>query len=180
MTVIAHFDLLLAFFFGLIWLGIVLHLRIKRRKSFEYLALLTIFYAYLYKVLDYTLFQFQSLLFLKHFAPNLMLKGSTAGESLNLIPLLTLTSADLKTSLLNILLFVPFGLGLPFVTRLRMKWVLIVGALVSVGIEVLQFLTGYLAGMTFRVADINDVLFNTVGVLIGYFLFLGITLILRK
>jgi len=168
-------SILLILAFGIIWLGMFAFLRVKKGKSYTYLLLFTIFFVYLYKVLDYTLFQFQSLLLLKHFMPGLMLNGVAAGQSLNLIPLLTLTSADLKTSLLNILLFVPFGLGLPFVTKLRLKKVITAGALFSVAIELLQLVTGLLAHMTFRIADINDVIFNTLGTAVGYGLFLAIS-----
>src|SRR5437868_2959539 len=102
MGLVTYFDSLTILLFGLIWFGIVTFLRSKRGKGFVYLAFFTIFYAYLFKVLDYTLFQFQSLLLLKYFAPGLILRGQEAGKEMNLIPLLTLTSEDLKTSLLNI------------------------------------------------------------------------------
>jgi glycopeptide antibiotics resistance protein len=159
--------------FGLIWIGIAAFVRLKRKKSLVYLLFFTIFYIYLFKVLDYTLIQFQSLLLLKHFAPNLMLRGQPAGKSLNLVPLITLTSEQIKTSLLNILLMIPFGLGLPFITNFRMKKVVCIGALFSLAIELLQLITGLVAKMTFRIADINDVIFNTVGVAVGYVLFVG-------
>ena len=45
--------------------------------------------------------------------------------------------------------------------------------LFSTVIELLQLMTGFLAGITFRVADINDVIFNTAGVAIGHLLFVG-------
>jgi glycopeptide antibiotics resistance protein len=156
-----------------IWLGIVAFLRVRKKKSLVQLLLFTIFYIYLYKVLDYTLFQFQSLLLLKHFIPGLMLNGVTAGNTVNLIPLITLTSDDLRTSLLNILLMMPFGFGLPFLTNYSVKRILVMGALFTVAIELLQLLTGLTAKMTFRIADINDVVFNMVGVAIGYVLFVG-------
>jgi glycopeptide antibiotics resistance protein len=165
------FNLLTALLFGLIWIGIVTFLRLK--KSLAYLIFFTIFYIYIFKVLDYTLFQFQSLILLKHFIPDLILNGQTAGEEMNLIPLLTLTPQDLTTSLLNILLLIPFGFGLPFITNYRMKKIVVMGALFSIVIEYLQLITGVMAKMTFRVADINDVIFNTVGAAIGYILFLG-------
>lgn len=160
------------FIFGLVWLGAVAFLKLKKRKSLVYLLFFTLFYIYLYKVLDYTLFQFQSLLFLRHFEPSLMLKGQTAEKSLNLIPLVTLRLTDVKTSFLNILLFIPFGFGLPFISNLRMKKLVIIGALFSLGIEFLQFITGFAAKTAFRIADINDVIFNTVGVVLGYLVFL--------
>ena len=171
MEFVTHFNLVIAFVFALIWIGIVSFLRLKKGKSFTYLLLFTIFYVYLFKVLDYTIFQFQSLLVIKHFIPNLMLRGADPGKSLNLIPLATLTAADVKTSLLNILLFIPFGFGLPFITNLRMRNVVIVGTLASIAIESLQLITGLIGGITFRIADINDVIFNTVGVIVGCILY---------
>lgn len=159
---------------GLIWLCIVLFLRFKKKKSLTYVFFFTLFYVYLFKVLDYTQFQFQSLLLLNHFLPGaLMLRGETAVENMNLVPLLTLTPEDLKTSLLNILLMIPFGFGLPFITTLRLKKIVMVGALFSIGIECLQLITGLVAHMTFRIVDINDVIFNTLGVASGYIVFVG-------
>jgi glycopeptide antibiotics resistance protein len=172
-----YFDLLIVLLFGLIWIGIVTFLRLK--KSLAYLIFFTIFYVCIVKVLDYTLFQFQSLVLLKHFMPDLILNGQTVGEDMNLIPFITLTSQDLKTSLLNILLLVPFGFGLPFLTNYRMKKIVVIGALFSIGIELMQLITGFMAKMTFRIADINDVIFNTVGVAIGYLLFVGFVRIYR-
>ena len=166
-------DIFTILLFGLIWFCTVLFLRLKRKKRLVYLLFFTIFCIYLYKVFDYTLFQFQSLVLLKYFMPDLVLNGLSVEKSTNLIPLLTLTFEDLKTSLLNILLLVPFGFGLPFITNHRMKQVVGIGALFSIAIEFVQFMTGFMAGITFRVADINDVLFNTTGVAIGYLLFVG-------
>jgi len=100
-----------------------------------------------------------------------MLNGETSQQSINLVPLITLRWADLTTSLLNILLFVPFGFGLPFAATVRMKQAVLAGALFSIGIELLQLFTGVVSGITFRVADVNDVLFNTLGATVGYALF---------
>jgi glycopeptide antibiotics resistance protein len=174
-----YFDILTVLLFGLIWIGIVAFLLLKKKKSLVYLIFFTIFYVYLFKVLDYTLIQFQSLLLLKYFAPDLILNGQTAGKSMNLVPLITLTSQDLKTSLLNILLLIPFGFGLPFITNFRMKKVVVIGALFGIVIEFLQLITGFIARITFRIADINDVIFNTVGVVVGYILFVGFVRICR-
>jgi glycopeptide antibiotics resistance protein len=172
-------DLLILLLFGLLWVGIVAFLRLKKRRSLVYLAFLTVFYIYMFKVLDYTLLQFQSLLLLKYFMPHLILRGQAAEESLNLIPIFTLAPQDLNTSLLNIVLLIPFGFGLPFITNRQLKDVVALGALLSVTIEFLQLVTGLMAGITFRVADINDVIFNTVGVVIGYFLFVGFVRVYR-
>lgn len=165
---------------GLIWLGIVAFLMLKKRKRLVYVLFFTILYIYIYQVFDYTLLQFQSLLLLKHFVPGLMLRGVEAGRSVNLIPLVTLTQEDVKTSLLNILMMVPFGFGLPFITNFRFKKVVVVGLLLSIIIELLQLITGFMANTTFRIADINDVIFNTAGVVIGYILFVAFVRIYRS
>ena len=144
-----------------------------------YWLFFTIFFVYLYKVLDYTLLQFQSLLLLKQFNPNLMLNGIEAGKTLNLIPLITITLEDLNTSLLNIVLMIPFGFGLPFITEFRMKKIVVNGAFFSIAIELLQLVTGIIGKITFRIADINDVIFNTFGVTVGYMLFIGFVRIYR-
>jgi glycopeptide antibiotics resistance protein len=164
-------DVSIIAIFGLIWLGIVAFLRFKKKKDVVYLLLFTLFYIYIFKVLDYTLFQFQSLIILKYFMPHLMLNGVEAGKNMHLIPLADLTLRDLKTSLLNILLFIPFGFGLPFVTHFRMKKILVTGMLFSIAIELLQLVSGLVAHMTFRIADINDVIFNTIGVALGCILY---------
>ena len=174
-----YFDLLTVLLFGLIGIGIVAFLRLKKKKSLAYLIFFAVFYVYIVKVLDYTLFQFQSLVLLKYFMPDLILNGQAVGKSMNLIPLITLTPKDIETSLLNILLLIPFGFGLPFITDLRMRRVVVLGALFSIVIEFLQLITGFMAKITFRIADINDVIFNTAGVAIGYLLFVGFVRIYR-
>jgi glycopeptide antibiotics resistance protein len=165
---------------GLIWLAIAAFILLKKKKGLVHVLFFTIFYIYLYKVLDYTFLQFQSLLLLQHFVPNLMLRGVEAGRSLNLIPLATLGVEDVKTSLLNILMMLPFGFGLPFITNFRMRKVVIAGLLLSIAIEFLQFITGFMANTTFRVADINDLIFNTAGVAIGYMLFVAFVRVYRR
>jgi glycopeptide antibiotics resistance protein len=174
-----YLDLLIVLIFGVIWIGMVRFLWLKKKKGPVYLMFFTVFYVYIVKVLDYTLFQFQSLVLLKHLDPGLILNGQTAEKSMNLIPLITLTRQDLETSLLNVLLLIPFGLGLPFITNSRMKQTVVMGALFSIVLEWLQLFTGFLAKITFRIADINDVIFNTVGAAIGYILFIGFIRIYR-
>jgi glycopeptide antibiotics resistance protein len=74
----------------------------------------------------------------------------------------------------------PFGFGLPFITRQPFKRVVIAGFFFSVLIELLQLITGYMANTTFRVADINDVIFNTLGVAIGFVLFAQFIRVYRR
>jgi glycopeptide antibiotics resistance protein len=174
------FNIGLLLISGLVWLGIAAFLFLERKNDLLYLFFFTIFFIYIVKVLDYTVIQFQMLILLKYFMPNLMLQGVATGESINLIPLITLSGEGIKTSLLNVLLFVPFGFGLPFVKRISLKKIILAGALFSICIELLQFVTGHFAQTTFRIADINDVLFNTLGSFLGGVLCIVFVLLYRK
>jgi len=165
--------------FAVLWVVLLVILRVRREAGWVHLLLVAIFGAYLYAVLDVTLLQFQSLLLLKLFQPDLIVRGIEAAQSLNFVPLVGLSIGDLPTSLLNILMLVPFGFGLPFLTGFRFAQVVASGALFSLAIEALQLATGQWAGTTFRVTDINDVIFNTTGAAIGYLLFIGFLRLLR-
>ena len=80
----------------------------------------------------------------------------------NFIPLRGMLT-DITNSYLNILLFVPLGIFVPCLWpeyRSMMKTVGL-GLMTSLGIEILQI-------FTFRATDINDVITNVAGTMIGY------------
>ena len=68
----------------------------------------------------------------------------------------------------NVLLGIPFGFLVPFVWRVPLSSVLAAGLCFSLSIEAVQWLVTRL-GVAFpsRAVDINDVILNTLGVLIG-------------
>ena len=85
--------------------------------------------------------------------------------SLTLVPFLPMV-ADFKNTILNIILFVPLGIMLPFIWKKynTLKATLIFGFMMSLSIELLQL-------FTYRATDINDLIANTLGTVLGYFLF---------
>lgn len=85
--------------------------------------------------------------------------------SLTLIPFLPMI-ADLKNTILNIILFVPLGIMLPFLWRKfrTLRATMLFGFGMSLSIEILQILT-------YRATDINDLIANTFGTVLGYFIF---------
>jgi len=172
MGIIIDFDSSTVLISAIIWIGIVVFLRRKRNKPVVYLFFFTIFFAYIITILKYTQFP----IYLTKYIPAY---GQTVWTNMNLVPLVGLGYRDLMTSLLNVLLFIPFGFGLPFVTHMRFRSVIIAAAFFSVVLEILQLLSALVAGRTFRVVDINDVIFNTLGVAIGYVLFVGFICVLR-
>ena len=85
--------------------------------------------------------------------------------SLTLTPFLPMI-ADFKNTILNIILFIPLGIMLPFLWNKydTLRETLFFGFLMSLAIELLQILT-------YRATDINDLIANTIGAVLGYFVF---------
>lgn len=84
--------------------------------------------------------------------------------NINIIPL---SDGFSLSFILNILLFIPLGLLCPLISRTfeRARNMLFVGLGLSMFIEILQLFTLY------RATDINDLLTNIVGTMIGYLCF---------
>ena len=94
----------------------------------------------------------------------------TAEHDVSLMPFITFERAKIKPELyrtmyMNMLLFLPFGMSMPFVfaEKVKMKGLLTIGAglLLSVAVESVQFF--------FRLGncETDDVIMNTTGVIIG-------------
>ncbi|MFS0706062.1 VanZ family protein [Cellulomonas sp. 179-A 9B4 NHS] len=82
----------------------------------------------------------------------------------NLVPL---GSGDPAGLWLNLVLFVPLGVLLPLlVPGLRTRGVVLAGALVSLAVELVQLVAGLAVGGG-RVSDVDDLLANTLGALVG-------------
>lgn len=100
------------------------------------------------------------------------------GRYLNLTPIPFHTppyaldsNAYLHTQMLNILLTIPLGFGIHFVRRVSAKQMLWLAIGVGLVIEGTQLLISLLLRYPYRYIDINDVLMNLLGVLLGYGLF---------
>ena len=72
----------------------------------------------------------------------------------------------------NLLAFVPLGLLLPIAFR-RLAWplVIVAGLLLSVAIETTQYMLSINLGHGYRAADIDDVIVNVAGTVVGLVLF---------
>ncbi len=98
-------------------------------------------------------------------------RGSGSGtKEINLIPFITFTYATVENEMyrmlfMNVALFIPFGLSLPFALpdKLRHKYLFTVisGALISVAVEASQYF------FNLGRCETDDVLMNTLGVIIG-------------
>lgn len=88
----------------------------------------------------------------------------------NLIPIIDIVSdpmAYIVNTLLNILLFMPLGFLMPVIWNgyRSMKKTVLFGFGLSVMIEMLQM-------FTFRLTDIDDLIFNTIGAAAGYYIYI--------
>lgn len=84
----------------------------------------------------------------------------------NLIPLIDIATSPLdyiRNTILNIIMFAPFGFLLPMLWKeyRSLRKVALAGFLLSLFIEILQI-------FTFRLTDVDDLITNTAGTVIGY------------
>ena len=105
------------------------------------------------------------------------LGGIKLGRDVNLIPFKDFAH---MTSLLNIVMFIPIGFLQGFVVKNNWKKTIIVGFILSLVVESSQLLVNMLIGYNFRTFDVNDLIFNTIGALIGYLILFGIISLLKK
>lgn len=76
----------------------------------------------------------------------------------------------LKQVVGNIILFLPMGFVLPLIfTNIHtIRKVILIGFLASLSIELLQALGGLWIGYNYRAANIDDLIFNVLGTVIGF------------
>lgn len=82
--------------------------------------------------------------------------------SFSFVPVIGMLS-DIKNSILNIILFIPLGILLPLMNEryVKLKNTALFGLCMTFAIEILQI-------FTFRLTDINDIITNFAGTVIGY------------
>ena len=80
----------------------------------------------------------------------------------------------------NILLTVPFGMGIQYITRIKPQIALWAVLAVGLAIELTQLTISIVIGIRYRTVDVTDVILNTIGSLIGFIIFLILSLILKS
>jgi len=81
---------------------------------------------------------------------------------------------------LNAILTIPFGFGLGYFRRPGWLKLLFWALLTGLALEGIQLLVILAVGTLYHTVDINDVILNALGVIIGYCLFLLVKQILQK
>jgi glycopeptide antibiotics resistance protein len=153
---------------------------VLRRRGIFYLLFFSIFWVYLLVLVSVTVFpiplgmgggfKFETIW--------AQIVSMFKFSGLNLIPLYFGNCWDLPRACAigiyeNILMTVPFGFGINFIARLRKRDFIWLAFAVGLVIEATQFALDLLLGGVYRTVDVNDVLFNALGVWIGSGLFFG-------
>ncbi|MGC4378809.1 VanZ family protein [Fictibacillus sp. Mic-4] len=165
---------------------IILFINFKQKKAIIEQLFLIVLYIYIVAVLAITIFPipFQKELLL-------FLKGGAKGfqPSNNYIPFESIYNLTKKAPTVffkqvfgNILLFAPLGFYLPLVCRKcsKFKHVFFTGLFFSLSIEILQAAISFVIGFRYKVFDIDDIILNTIGTILGFILLLSIRPLLAK
>ena len=109
-------------------------------------------------------------------------------EKINLAPLYFLDFGNLQVTLrwffrdlfLNIAMTIPLGMGIAYFIKPGLVKALLLALLSGLATEGVQLLLILISGVNYRSVDINDVIANTCGVLIGYGFYWVIKKIFQK
>lgn len=72
----------------------------------------------------------------------------------------------------NILMTIPFGIMLPMIFRTDKKWLYLLYSLgLTVFIEIMQFVVGFVLNTFYRTTDIDDIILNFSGAVIGLIIY---------
>ena len=156
-----EYDLLIGFAILLVLLPILYW----RKRSLSYLLFFSIFWIYLLAVVQVVFFPI---------AINPDQNGAFS-LSINLIPFYfrdcSMLGLCIRDILENIILTIPFGLGINFLTRIKPGNIIWLAITIGFGFELYQLLISLVLRNGFRAVDINDSILNGTGVLLGYILF---------
>lgn len=114
-------------------------------------------------------------------------RGMDLGDRLNLELFATIDRAlelgsrspSFRLMLGNIAAFIPFGILLPMIVRTRWSFAFVaIAALgLSAAIELGQLAISVWLGYAYRSTDIDDIILNTLGALVGYLGFVAVTIL---
>ena len=161
--------------FTAIWLMVRVAIWIKQKRiDWKREAFLLLMYINLAVIIRFAFFPMSKVD--GHIQPLVFDIATAFPFRVNLLPLVNLFDYDSKRDLLlnvigNAAMFIPSGIVLPFVyKRLNSFWkVLLAGIGISLCIEIIQL------PFSVRATDIDDLILNTIGVIVGY----GIVTLIR-
>lgn len=155
---------------GILALMVALAILWRRQHNFAYLFFFALFWLYLLLGLDKVFFPIH----INGEYVNVMRQSPLASQ-INLVPFYfgpyPMSVGGFIGLVNNIVLTVPFGFGLNFILRLRARSFIGLAFALGLSVELTQLMISLVLGYPYRTIDVNDVLMNAAGVLLGYGLF---------
>lgn len=149
---------------------------IYKKEKIEMIIFKTCLYIYSCGVIKYTLFPILiSSQLLKDRAEDI------SGSFFNLVPFHTIneifiTGVNIESVMqviFNIVMYMPLGILLPLCfNKISWKTVFLIGLSTSICIELLQLIQNIIYQAPFKFTDVDDIILNVFGNVIGYFIFL--------
>ena len=135
------------------------------------LIYITLLYCYFIGVVYYTIFPIYN-----DEAMREAMGSISFSNNVNIVPFKDILNTS---AVLNIIMTIPFGFLLPFVLKISAKKTIVIGIMFSLLIETAQLLIGLYFDFTVRLIDVNDVICNSLGVILGYMMFFVVIKITR-
>ncbi|MEO8392947.1 MAG: VanZ family protein [Chloroflexota bacterium] len=155
---------------GVIALDVAVVVRWRQTHHLPRVFCLMIFGLYLLLILDKVFFPI-----VVSVVPTVRLWELPPSLFINLIPFnfdfSQLPAQMFQQVFLNVLLTVPFGFGISFVTPFSSRRIVWLALALGLSFELGQLVISVLLTYPYRIIDVNDVLLNALGVLIGYGMF---------
>lgn len=155
---------------GILVLIVILVILWRRRHNLSYLFFFTIFWAYMMLGLDKVFFPIQ----INGEYVDVMRQIPLISQ-INLVPFYfgqyPMSAGGLIGIINNIVFTVPFGFGLNFIMQLRTRNFIWLAFALGLGFEITQLIISLVLRYPYRTIDVNDVIMNATGVLVGYGLF---------
>jgi len=151
-------------FIGLSALFIALIVLWRQQKSFSCLFFFSVFWMYMMGVISVVAFPFPVGITNPNFKPSINLIPLNFGDCSFLI-------LCIRNIYENILLTIPFGFGISFIIQIKPNKIPWLAVAVGLVFERSQLIISLIVHSPFRVVDINDVILNAIGVLLGYGVF---------
>lgn len=160
---------------GIILFVLLIYLKMKRKKNSMYLLCFLIMYIYMCEIINLTQFPIYASEGMRS-----AMGGQNVWREMNLFPFKTISGNLSSDILLNVVMTIPLGIGLPFLTHCSWKKIAFAGILIGVLCEMGQLLVALWAGFTFRHVNIDDVILNIIGTLLGYAVFKVFKYVFRR
>ncbi|MDI4643475.1 VanZ family protein [Cohnella hashimotonis] len=149
-----------------------------KKKSFMYILFWSTLFLYFIFVIQYTLFPIP----VNAQYLSVMREQISFSTNVNLFPLWVDSKFTLLTRehILNTFMGVPLGFLINYLKRRNILNIFFLGLAFGLGIEIIQLSISLILNYFYRIIDINDIFFNMSGVIIGYVLFVIVSLFYSK